>query len=97
MHTNTICTSAWDEDIVYAHGNMGVTCVTSCGGSTSQGLGCSPIKVVRELGSERSHIALIYSNVNLVSAYIDEALSTNKTSRLVISREDRKRFYPRRD
>src|SRR5690348_18497616 len=27
--------------------------VASWGGSTSQGLGCSPIKAVRELGSER--------------------------------------------
>ena len=27
--------------------------VTSWSGSTFQGLGCSPIKVVRELGSER--------------------------------------------
>ena len=51
--------------------------VTSCGGSTSQGLGCSPIKVVRELGSERSHTALICSDANLVSAYIDEAFSKN--------------------
>ena len=27
--------------------------IISWGGSTSQGLGCSPIKMVRELGSER--------------------------------------------
>ena len=40
-------------------------------------MGCSPIKAVRELGSERSHTALVYSNVNRVAAYIDEALSKN--------------------
>ena len=30
--------------------------ITSWSGSTFQGLGCSPIKVVRELGSERREL-----------------------------------------
>ncbi len=36
---------------------------TSWGGSTSQGLVCSPIKVVRELGSERRETARTLSGV----------------------------------
>jgi hypothetical protein len=42
-----------DEGIVCAIGNSGSTCVASWGWSRSQGLGCSPIKAVRELGLER--------------------------------------------
>ena len=39
--------------------------VTSWGCSRSQGLGCSPIKVAHELGSERRLTALVCSNTNL--------------------------------
>ena len=42
-----------DEEIVCATGNSGFSCVASWGRSRSQGLGCSPIKAVRELGLER--------------------------------------------
>jgi hypothetical protein len=42
-----------DDEIVCATGNCGLTCVASWGRSRSQGLGCSPIKAVRELGLER--------------------------------------------
>src|SRR5438876_12360971 len=37
--------------------------VASWGGSTSQGLGCSPIKAVRELGSERRETVRSLSSV----------------------------------
>ena len=44
---------------------------SSC--SRFEGLGCSPMKAVRELGSERKTlIALVGSNVCLVLAYIGE-------------------------
>ena len=45
-----------DDDIVYALRNQGLTCIATWGGSTSQGLGCSPMKAVRELGSERRRV-----------------------------------------
>ncbi len=37
--------------------------IASWGGSTSQGLGCSPIKAVRELGSERRETVRSISGV----------------------------------
>jgi hypothetical protein len=44
--------------------NMRCRLITSWSGSTFQGLGCSPIKVVRELGSERRLTAFVCSNTN---------------------------------
>ncbi len=39
--------------------------VASWGGSTSQGLGCSPMKAVRELGSERRETVWSISGVGV--------------------------------
>ena len=39
--------------------------ITTWSGSTFQGLGCSPIKVVRELGSERRKTVRSISGMNV--------------------------------
>jgi hypothetical protein len=47
-----------DEGIVNAHGNMSrCRLIASWGWRSSQGSGCSPVKAVRELGSERRKTA----------------------------------------
>ena len=50
-------------------------------------MGCSPIKAVRELGSERSNTALADSNISLVSANIGETFLSYKLAEMAIPRE----------
>ena len=61
-----------DEGIVNAHSNMSrCRLIASWGWRSSQGFGCSPIKAVRELGSERretvdiSHLGINELSINL--------------------------------
>jgi hypothetical protein len=61
---NSCVSSTQDDDIVYAHGNMGTTCVAAWSGSTFQGLGCSPIKAVNH------SLAVLLSNKQLKNSTI---------------------------
>ena len=51
----------------YRRGGLAPRCrlVASWGGSTSQGLGCSPMKAARELGSERRETVRSISGVGV--------------------------------
>ena len=53
-----------DEDIVCTISNNGIMCIASWGWRSSQGFGCSPIKAVRELGSERRETVGSLANIS---------------------------------
>ena len=54
--------------------------IASWGRSRSQGLGCSPIKAVRELGLERRSLRLHGAICGCPPAHIGETLTVNRTS-----------------
>ena len=65
--------------------------IASWGGSTSQGSGCSPVKAVRELGSERRRDLYRYMNETFPGTFklifdgkMDEILSQSKNHTMTL-------------
>ncbi len=70
----------WDEDIVHTiSNNRDTRCrlITSWRWRSFQGLGCSPIKVVRELGSDRQKRIQNIENTRRLSVVIQIEKSTH--------------------